>query len=779
MGIIKKTLGFYKTLMKDFIFYKYKNSYIHFNDIFYVNKINQESVTVTGGKEFYALTLSSTEDIPYYLNNINSLVNEFMYDKEAQLYIFFTKNKIINKDAKVVNNYIFSKNKKLLMRINNLIKSRFLNGQEIVQAIFNITDYNTYSVNENTYKVEPLINYSFSNQELDMAGFNFKKIFVEAVYKNAINYKLFQLTGITKSFDDFNIDKLLKNDFNGYIHIYLNFSYFAVKSKINFLYNEIQKFEKNKEIKDKFVKFKKMINEKDFTETFAVANLSALIDNKNAFNTVKDISNALNSNVIEKSVFKKDILYRTPLLERDIDFDFFTVSDNFKKIITTFSKENNFNTKNPINITGKNLIGNYVTFSFSESNPPHSIIFAKSRSGKSFFLQKIIAETIRYNAKNNTADMLEDNNIRYFDKGLSAIKFVSNLQENYPDKIKSITSFKNLYFNFFDLETNELGKIDETDLIFSLSVMNIFLELNDMKIINAEEEFHLKEAVNSIFFKKSYEGIPLDVLHKIEGFKEIVDKIYQKYPSYQYKNIMTKDITDKEFAFLNKPRISDVIKYLELKERNSFIPEIQKKIIKELLKKLNIINSVDKFQYYSLFNVKEANFFYLDIDEIEKLGEKIFVPVFWFLFYKFYKMDLTNAIKSRIKKGQRGKPSFYVIEEAHNYMRYSSLENFFDALSREAAKYNIHLIFVTQFISDLPEKVIGNIGNKIILPALAENSIEQIKELEKIWNRKKEYLEFFIENKIPYMAFIEYDGGLFTLKPTITKEELCLFNSES
>jgi len=779
MKKIKQFLNFYFSLFRDFVFYKYQNTYLHFNEIFYIKKINKNSVELSNNNKLYAISLVSTEDIAHFLNNAENLAKEFLYEKNAQLYIFFTKNKIINADLKIVNNYIFSKNERILKRIYSSIPAKFLTGKEIIKAIFDIVDYNTYTIDKDTYKINPIIDYNINNDGLDIAGFNFKKIFAEAVYKNAINYKLFQLTGSSKSFDDFNIHKLLKPDFNGFIFIMLNFYYYAIKSKINMLYNEISKFEKNQHIKKQFFNFKNLIDKKEFDEPFLVANILALFDEKNAFNAIKDISNVLNSNFVEKTIFKKDILYKTPILERDIDFDFFAYPKDFKKIITTFEKENNYNTKNPINITGGNLIKNYTTFSFSESNPPHAVIFAKSRSGKSFFLQKTIAETIRYDAKKNIAKRINDFKIRYFDKGLSAIKFVSKLQERYPSKIKSIVSFKNLYFNFFDLETNKLGKVDETDFIFSLSVINIFLELNDVKPINAEEEFHLKEALNNLFYKKDYEGVPLRELEKLEGFNEIVNKVYKKYPSLEYSNATTKDIEDEEFSFLNKPRIRDVINYLELKKRNAFISQIQKKVIENLLKKLNLIGAIENFQYYSLFNVRDANFFYLDIDEIEKLGERLFVPIFWFLFYKFYKLDLQNAIQKRVKKNERGIPTFYLIEEAHNYMKYSSLEKFFDALSREAAKYNIHLIFVTQFISDLPEKVIGNIGNKIILPALAENAVEQIKELEKIWVKKKEYLEFFINNKERYLAFIEYDGGLFTLRPVISKEEEWLFNSES
>jgi len=777
---IKKLITSYTDMFKDYVFYKYNNKYLHFDEMFFVREIKDTHLIISGNKKLYGISLFSTEDVPRFLDNIEQTVMEFIYEKDAQLYIFFTKNEVIDSSVKVVNNYIFSKNEKLLKRIASLMPSKTLTGREILKGIFNIADYNNYYIDKNTYKLKPLMNFSISNDELDIEGFNFKRMFSEAVYKNAIDYKLFQLTGTSKSFDDFNIHKMLKPDFRGYVHIYLNFYYYAVKSKINMLYNEISKFEKNKHIRSAFNSFREMIDKKEFSTPFIVANVLALIDKENAFDAAKSIANVFNSNVIEKKIFKTDVLYRTPVLERDVDFDFFAYPKDFKKIISTFEKENNFNTKNPINVTGQNLIGNYTTFSFSESNPPHAIIFAKSRSGKSFFLQKVIAETIHYDAKENTAKKLSDFKIRYFDKGLSAIKFVSKLQERYPSKIQSIVSFEHLYFNFFDLETNELGKVNETDFIFSLSTINIFLELNKTNAINAEEEFHLKEAVNTLFYKKDYEGVPLNVLEKIEGFKPVIEKIYQKYPSMQYKNVTTKDLMeDKEFQFLTKPRISDIINHLELKKRNAFISDIQRKVIENLLSKLYLINAIEKFQYYSLFNVKDANFFYLDIDEIEKLGEKLFVPIFWFLFYKFYKLDLQNAIKKRVKENKRGIPAFYLIEEAHNYMRYSSLEGFFESLSREAAKYNIHLIFVTQFISDLPDKVIGNLGNKIILPALAENAVEQIKELERIWDKKPEYMEFFKNNKEAYLSFIEYDGGLFTLKPTITKEEEWLFNSES
>jgi hypothetical protein len=122
--------------------------------------------------------------------------------------------------------------------------------------------------------------------------------------------------------------------------------------------------------------------------------------------------------------------------------------------------------------------------------------------------------------------------------------------------------------------------------------------------------------------------------------------------------------------------------------------------------------------------------------------------------------------------------TYYIIEEAHNFTKLKSFKNLFGVITREAAKYKLHFGFVTQYVADMPEEVLQSLGTKIIMPS--EDTKEQLKDLEEnLWFKKPDYVEFFSKKAKRFTAFLDYDKGLLTIKPPITKRELWLFSSEA
>ena len=779
---------FFATLFTDIILSKVDGRYQIFDNTLYIDEV-WDNCLIIGKKRYYCVEISSYSNLEKAYDTIKNTLAQYSYNDDARLYMFLVKNRFMMDYSQIADPeyklgkesiYIFTHIEQVATDIALQFDKKPLDYLGILRAIFDIVQINEYYNDPMTFELKSNLTYD-KLPYLDSMRLGFKKTLAEGVYYSARNCEMYVSNSINLMQAKVDYHSLFREDWSGYFFFYFDFCSKRIESKAAFYNKEAQRYEHNGFMRRASKDFYEQVKTVKKNE-LALFQSIALVDNPYVTSQAESF---LGINFIKKELFKKDIVYKTPLLERDLDFDMFMPLDNIGKYVKSVHKRFDITPRRPFSMWGTDLTGNYITYSFSESASPHFGIFAPTRTGKSFFLQKIITQIHRYDTNENVRKAYrlgEDSaRTRYFDIGESARKLVKDMMVNHKGQVLYYgDEVSEIKFSFTDVEMDDKGEIVEEDMDFMLSIMSMLLEVNGEEPLTAGEAAEVKKAYKYVFRNREYEGMPLTHLLTIKGFGGIVKKVYEKYPELQ-KNTYAKTLdipaSDEEFSFLRKPLLSDIIAYLEERKENlTVLDEIDRDIVSRAAKKLRTVETFEMFKYYSKGDIEGSDFFYMELNSLKSLGEKLFIPAFWFIFRKLYNNDVKNAIRKK-RAGEYVTETYYIVEEAHNYIKLESFKGLFEVIGREAAKFKIHIGFVTQYAKDLPEAIIKSLGTKIILPSV--DAKEQMEDLKYIWKDKPDYLEFFKHKSRRYTAFIDYDYGILTLKPPITKRELWLFNSEA
>lgn len=796
---VKKLFTGLGDVARDIILHKVDNRHTIFENAFDVTAFDVEdrSITVNRNQKMYCIELTEFGNLENNYYKFTETVMQFGYEDSARLYLFYTKNKMVVNEIKddfctKQNIYLFSPLKDMLQTIANHYQTELKKPKEIITAMYDIGLINSYYNVRSNFDVKPL--FDIDEIPLDEMGFTFKKVFAEGVYQsiseNQIGgkkYKTYQLKGLNSFYGEKQPDilSMFSAKWTGYICLTIDFNVNHVQSKIKHWRREAQKFEKDPEIKFAYRELDDNIIKAESSK-YLIVNGFAVIDNESVIPT---LSTSLNMNFMPKTIFSKDIVYKTPIRERDLDFDFLMRTDDVKKYFTSVHKRANLTAKKARDIYGKDLAQNYVSYSFSETNSPHWAIVAPTRSGKTFTIQAMITQLLGIKIGSEFGRVIIEyiknlgtNKVVHFDTGYSALKLAKLLKEVAPDQVLIFEDDMNsLRFSLTDVRYYEnTRKVDEADITFSLSIMDMILELNGSNPLFAEEKAEVRTAYDKVFSENEYEGMSFKGLRSVGGYEQILDEYYALYPHTDELDRI-KNITDPKFKFLTKPLMSDIINYMKLKSENNMVESLTKTVLLNALQKLRVIDKLDIFKYYSKGEIENCDYFYMELETIKSLGDKTFIPIFWFIYQKLYKRDVANA--QRIKNANKVPPKIqYIIEEAHNFFKYKSFEEMFEIISRESARYGIHQGFITQYGTDIPQNILGNIGTRIIMPS--DKHDEQIEELKHFWSvsddpTSQKYVDFFQDKAVRYYAFAKYGKGLMTLNVPITKEEEWLFNSDA
>jgi hypothetical protein len=147
------------------------------------------------------------------------------------------------------------------------------------------------------------------------------------------------------------------------------------------------------------------------------------------------------------------------------------------------------------------------------------------------------------------------------------------------------------------------------------------------------------------------------------------------------------------------------------------------------------------------------------------------------LFKKWYKKDKEEAMKE-LNKGKLPKTCYYFVEEAHNFFTIPSFRKLLEVASREARKYHIYLIFISQRTEDIPDDIFTSIATRIFF-FQPEKKVETRKAIEiKIGGeeyRMPDEMRNVFDRIEPFQAFILHDKGATGCNLMLTPEELELF----
>ena len=479
--------------------------------------------------------------------------------------------------------------------------------------------------------------------------------------------------------------------------------------------------------------------------------------------------NALSLTPLEWFKDREKVIAETPLSYVDENFGIFIYPDRASNYaVSSFAK--NYSAKGQADtIYGVNKNSEYTTYSFfKEAQSPHSLIIAPTRSGKSFFSQDLVTEMANVNVEKLFKGTIKPFKlpifVRYFDVGFSA-EFLVELMKRRGFSVAVMNPMPDLRVNVMEIDS-----IEEVDI--SINLVNLILATKGMKPLNAVEEGFFRKATEFIMMdKKKFVYAP-----KIGIFKGEYPKAYARALELGYKDTnLISDLKEHDFDNFKYPTINDVIRMLNKMENN--LPEGDKQsreVLTGLTFKLKAVEGIPNFKYWSDTSISGKDFVYFDLNNLK--GTSLFVPA--------YMGILVRTIR-QLKKADPKKIKLFINDEFHNVSKYEVFSKFFTVLAREAAKYNIYLVFISQNAEDVSKETASNIATKVFLkPASDEPSTgkkespsalfeESVKEHYAL---NKEVVNQF--NNLPkYTPLFIYPSGWFTLRMPVDEYKAKVFES--
>jgi len=406
---------------------------------------------------------------------------------------------------------------------------------------------------------------------------------------------------------------------------------------------------------------------------------------------------------------------------------------------------------------------------------PHIVFVAPSGSGKSFKLQQFASEWLKltpedledlFNGEEFSGEMATNVQIRYFDKGYSAIKLFKLLKARGFDVEIFATKPEEVFFN--PLEFGEE---------FGLKFTNVLLEAFDVEPIRAEE---------SKFFRDLYSQLKLGVCKawKVKNLPphllSLKGEILTRLPGSENYTLCEVAYHLKNPSFC-KPIYSDLLTLI-VKERGSErYTKGEREILSNLERKIRLLTKTN-FNAPTKVNLQGARIFFMDIEELSKW--QFFPALMLGILTIFLEMDKKTAFE----KGNVA--TFYIFDEVQNLLtsekggktkQLGAVSSLLETLLREARKYKISVVLATQDWNVFEPKLLQNIATKIAV-AGAE------KKREEVIASMKHYPEIFSPNlmktfeeiykKAPYRtAVVIAPKGIFTLNLPLTQFTSELFSS--
>ena len=750
-----------------YAFYRFFNT----NRVLNILQINNNNIQITKRNKLYAIKLESSSNQKLTLSNINDIKKKYSTDDATSITIFYLKIKSYQAI------YIYSFNKDIITSIADTFQIKLLNGNQIFKSLSDIFGINEYYIDDFTYQQDTIIDY---NQKINIDFFNssFKKFVKEFAYSSYKNKYIYEATsiGINKTIDT---ENFFKSNFNGYLSLSINFSDKNIKKTARKIISQINI--QTDEYKEEQSEIYNELNSNQ--KNLALINAYAVVDNDNFVKYAKTYLNIqfkIKNHNTDQLLLKTPIIYREQLFIKLIPLNIIQefISTTHKKTFDLSSKEVQKGFKLHPDTYGIDRTYNHITYTLDEDSNPHFIIIAKSRSGKSVFLQVLIKNLLRLNIKTFIAQNIDNINIVYSDVGFSAASLFSKLENQYPQNVAILDNqLDSIRFGLFDIPLDKFHDLDETEFLFSIKTIELLLQTNNYQdcYIRGDEEQHIKKALKYIINAKEYTNPTFENL-KQWGYENIVEELKAKGYYGEYGgdiSITIKDVHEEEYNFLKVPIVKDIISHLEIKSVSQNESETDKAVIKAIIQKLKLIDSIPQFKYYNKRGkLSNKNIVYMEWNNIKE-NEKLFLPIFFQTqkrIYDYYKNESIN----NSTKGKPTKPTYFINEEVANITRNPAAKTLIEIFTLESAKYGVHMGYIAQSLSHLTDNIKENVGNTIILPASA-NKNDQIKDL--IANGfKDEEIEVFKQAE-QYQACIKNENGTILLKHQLTKDEEMLFNS--
>ena len=722
-----------------------------------VDMIKEDSVTCnTPHAELYGLLLEGNDNTLNFLDNTTLEIMFRDFKKQDDAYLFY----VMHKQGLFQKQYIFSHNKTFLKTIASYYDLNLMSGEDIANALLDLYLQNSYSVSNK--KLVPSISVDFTSDDdtAEPSYMAFKKLARQSVYNELKSVDLFQSYKILEGVSASDIQALFKSNFEGAIWMYIDVSQKRIENYISKLIT-ISKWTGTKK---HFMDLKQTYSIGE--GQYALVNSVAMLKNYDT-EIVGSLGNYTKSAFIQKELFRRNTLQKTPLKYRDTEFDYMVDGEYLQRFITTVHKKG---AKNP-DIFGLDKNKAFVNYSFSEENDnPHSVIIAKSGSGKSFSKQKIMAQMIELDFITAEAKNLGNNGvkIRSYDVGFSDEVFVNFVKSNPKNKVAHINStFASFSYNIVNI--NMGASIDEikADMQFASDLMSVILESQNSQPLNISEAALFKSTLNFIYEEKTFQR------YRIRHIEQTHPEITEELLSLGYeKNTFLLDVQEDKFDFLRRPLLGDITKHARVQSSNQQLKEDERHYYASLAQKCSDIEKLEIFSRFDKVDVADADFLSMDLNNFKE--SSLFTPIFLSIFQKTYLRDREFALYCK-RTHKKAPKLYYPIEESKNFFRIPYFGVMLEKLALEARKYNVHLCFIAQNAEHIPEGILKNIDTRIFL-LRPDKKIEVIGEVEKYLHPPKKVVDS-LANTDKYELCIWYSSGVFNLKFQIAPEEFEVFNT--
>lgn len=733
--------------------YTFLNEY-YSNSILNIDKIADDHIICNiPHKEIYATSIQSTSSIEKFLDKetIDMLFRQ--YKKINTAYFYY----VLHKNHQYQRQYIFTPNRNIVKNIADFYGQPLLSGEEIANALLTLYTQNSYKIYNKQIIENIKINFNKYGQEPEFMAF--KKIAREATFKAFSNldlYQAYQELEVNTS----KLTQLFTLPFTGSIWMYFNFNQDRIKNHIARLISIAKLIGK----KEYFIQLQKdyETNEQDLLLINGIMLLKEYQEE-----IVGNLSTYLKIRTISKDLAQKDIIQKTPIKFRDTEFDYLVKADYLYNFIASIHKQP---AKHP-DITGIDKSGSFINYSFSEENDnPHFCIIAKPGSGKSVSKQKIITQMIDLDFNSGYAKELGKSvKVRDYDIGFSDEKLVNLIKNNKDNNVAHIeNTIYDFQYNIASIDFDQSPEEIDADIEFNIDLASITLQSLNSEPLNIAESAKMKQIIYQTYLNNTFGN------YRINDILKTHPKSYEKLIKLNYtNNTYLKEIKEKEYSFLQKPILQDIISSARIQSKNQQISQDERNSYAKLAIKLSDIEQIGLFNTFDKIDIKNADFISMDLNNFK--DSPYFVPIYLSIFQKTYLKDREYAIHCR----RNNKPSpklLYLLEEAKNFFRVPYFEIMLEKITLEARKYNVHLGFIVQNINHIPVGIIRNIDTRMFLlrPDKKEETVAEIKESAIEVN---DNIIKAINQTEKYEICVIYSNGVFHIKLPISDNELAIFNT--
>lgn len=637
---------------------------------------------------------------------INAMIPTLRYAENPEVMLTFIK-----KDSHQAV-YVFSFEEKLINHISKQLRLPPMSGNEITSAILDSMLAQKFTIKDNRhvktgFSAQPFIPYG-----LEMTSGKFRAKAQIAIDNIVREYSIFQGVEYENN-PSFSPIDLFRSEWEGSVNLWFNFSAIAAESRVK-VYDSVARYG-DKE----FSKECAAINNKEDDDmvreikenTYIVNSIAILKDETN----IKTISEEL------KIVFEKNyltgpkIVSKTLMLTRDSDFDALLPKD---AILKYFASSHKMQTPDRYvcDFHGDDISGNIVDYSFKNNDNPHTILSGKTGSGKSVQSIGILEGILGYSHVHKKATNIKKVNLRYCDVGYTSGRFIADLKAAHPEDVEIFGSrVSGLRFGLFEFDSKPGEKISEENLDFFVAFVSFALETDSVQPLEGLERAFLSNIVSNIYEKKAYSDLYVEDLKKDIAYQRIIERI--EAAGFSLSNKISE--LPNEFDFMKRPTMQDVVGAISVEIHNPDNSETDIKIYESLLMKMKVLAANPMINRYS--NVEllgDKAIFHIDFNEIKE-NVKAFNISYWMIMKKWIKHLKAKAAPS-FARNETPDPTYFFIEEAHNFFKYASFTDMLTTAVKELRKFEGRFFFITQDIFDLPEKVYQELSTKIFVVSASD-----------------------------------------------------------